>query len=433
MAHHGDSVAPDTETKMGWPFHYGWAIVSISFFILSTYGLFFAYGVFFKPIMEVFGWNRAQTSFAFTLFMATYASTAIPAGWLFDRYGPRIPLFLSAILIGTGFVLCSYTKQLWHLWVFFGIIAAAGHGAVYVVPVSTIMRWFLDKRGLAVGIAVAGLGAGISAVPPIAERLIFFYDWRTAFIILGLAYAIIHFIGSVVLRKTPENKGLKPHGVHRLEVKERSRDRISPPGEEAGLTVWEALKTSSFWMLYFSILLAFASETLAMVHVVPYALDMGIRSTIAAGSMTALGVGSMVGRIVIGALSDRIGRKKTLGAAYLFQGLVTFCLLWTKNTVSLYLVMTIMGFSFGGWASVFPILAGEYFGFKHMGKILATIINSAAFSGVLGPFLAGYIFDATGSYRWAFIIGGLICLSAFLMSFFISPAKKVQEPGKAQG
>jgi MFS family permease len=413
------------------PFHYGWLIVFISFFIFTTYGLFFSYGVFFKPIMEVFGWSRAQTSFAFTLFMTTYAITAIPAGWLFDRYGPRIPLYLSAILIGVGFFLCSYTKHLWHLWVFFGFIAAAGHGAVYVVPVSTIMRWFAKRRGMAIGIGVAGLGAGISVVPLIAERLIFFYSWRTAFVILGLAYAIIHLTGATFLRKSPEDMGLKAYRKDRLNANAWSGDEGSMLPEDIGLTVWEAFKACSFWMLYLSIILIFASETFVMVHAVPFALDMGINTTIAAGAMTAMGVGSMVGRIVMGALSDRVGRKGILTAAYLLQGIMMFCLLWVRTSAGLYIVMAIMGLSFGGWASVFPLLAGEYFGFKHMGKILAIIINSAAFSGILGPFFAGYIFDVSGSYRWAFILGAFICLSAVLMSFFISPQLKVQEPVEA--
>jgi len=406
--------------------HYGWIIVSISFLILTTYGLFFSYGVFFKPIINAFGWSRAHTSLAFSFFMATYAITAIPMGSLFDRYGPRIPLCLSAVLIGIGFLFCGYTKHLWHLWVFFGLIAAAGHGAVYVVPVSTIVRWFVTRRGLAVGIAVAGLGAGVSAVPPIAERLISIYDWRKAFVILGFSYAIIHLIGAILLRKSPEEVGTKPYGAFDIGINGSSRKSASVHAGLTGVTVWEALKSFSFWMVYFSILLAFASETLVMVHIVPYALDLGVTSAVAAGAMTAMGVGSMVGRILMGAVSDRTGRKKALSAAYLLQGLMMLCLLGARSGASLYVVMAVMGLSFGGWAGVFALLTGEYFGFKHMGKILAIILSSGAFSGILGPLLAGYIFDVAGSYHWAFIVGGSSCFLAVIMALLIRP--KVEVP-----
>jgi len=314
--------------------------------------------------------------------MATYAITAIPMGSLFDRYGPRIPLCLSAVLIGIGFLFCSYTKHLWHLWVFFGLIAAAGHGAVYVVPVSTIVRWFVTRRGLAVGIAVAGLGAGVSAVPPIAERLISIYDWRKAFVILGFSYAIIHLIGAILLRKSPEEVGTKPYGAFDIGINGSSTKSASVHAGLTGVTVWEALKSFSFWMVYFSILLAFASETLVMVHIVPYALDLGVTSAVAAGAMTAMGVGSMVGRILMGAVSDRTGRKKALSAAYLLQGLMMLCLLGARSGASLYVVMAVMGLSFGGWAGVFALLTGEYFGFKHMGKILAIILPGSIACGL---------------------------------------------------
>jgi MFS family permease len=407
-----------------WPFFYGWVIVFVSFFILTTYGIFFAYGVFFTPMVEEFGWSRAHTSFAFSLFMFVYSFAAIPMGCLFDRYGPRIPLYISTLLIGVGFSLCSYTTHLWQLWIFFGLIAGAGHGAVYVVPLSTVVRWFITKRGIAAGIVGSGIGAGISAVSPITERLIALYGWRTAFILLGTTYGLIHFIGATVLKKNPEDVGLTPYSTIEATNAPPPKAMTSMPLRGNDLTVWEALKTRSFWALYLSILFAFASETLTAVHVVLFAQDRGMSSTIAATSMTALGVGSMLGRIIMGGLSDQMGRKTTLGMSYLLQGMMMFCLLAAKNSAGLFIVMAIIGLSYGGWSTVFAPLTGEFFGLRHMGKILAAAFTCGAFSGVLGPFLGGYLFDVTGTYQWAFIIAGLICLAAFLLSFLITPVMK---------
>jgi OFA family oxalate/formate antiporter-like MFS transporter len=376
-------------------------------------------------MVNEFGWSRAHTSFAFSIFMFVYSFATIPMGWLFDRFGPRIPLYFSTLLIGVGFPLCSLTAHLWQLWIFFGLIAGTGHGAAYVVPLSTLVRWFIDRRGLAVGIVGAGIGAGVSVVPPVAERLISAYGWRTTFIVLGLIYALIHLIGAITLRKNPEEMGLKPYGTHAPGIDTpSSQDIVSAPAAETDLTFWEAIKTRSFWMLYFGILFAFASETLAAVHVVPFAQDMGITPSMAARSMATLGIGSMLGKIIMGALSDRIGRKRTLGMAYLLQGIMMFCLVGTRNSTTLYIVMAIVGLSYGGWSAVFAPLTGEYFGLSHMGKILAAAMTCGAFSGILGPFLAGYLFDVTGSYQWAFSIAGFICLVAFSLSFLVKPALK---------
>lgn len=413
------------ESKRG-HLHYGWVMVLMAFLVLSTYGIFFSYGVFFKPMMNEFGWDRAQTSLVFSIYMVIYTFSSIPMGWLFDRYGPRIPLYVAAVLIGVGFSLCSLTNQFWQLWLCFGVIGGIGFGAIYVVPVSTVMMWFREKRGLAVGMVVAGIGAGIAAVPPIADGLISLRGWRTAFVVMGLAYFVILLVAATILRKNPEALGLKPYGIPDTAVDDLPLDTIvASPTQSMDLTVWEALRTRSFWMLYISIAIAFSAESLAIVHVVPFAQDMGIASAMAAGAVTLIGIGSIAGRLSMGALSDRIGRRTVLTISYCIEGIVFLSLIWVGNITSLYLVMFITGFSFGGFSSVFAPTVGEYFGLTHMGKILAAAFSNGAIAGVLGPWLAGYIFDVSGSYRAAFMVAGALCFVAVACSFLIiSEVKK---------
>ncbi|MDP2952859.1 MAG: MFS transporter, partial [Chloroflexota bacterium] len=157
-------------TKKG--LYYGWVILGVGFFVFLNYGVFYSYGVYFKPLIAEFGWSRAETSFAFTLYQITYSFAAIPMGLLFDKYGPKVPLLLTAVLLGGGIALISQINSLWQLWLLFGIVAAFGHGATHLVPLATAVKWFLDRRGLAVGLVNSGSGVGLLLIPPLVGVLI---------------------------------------------------------------------------------------------------------------------------------------------------------------------------------------------------------------------------------------------------------------------
>lgn len=401
-------------------------MVLIAFLVLSTYGIFFSYGVFFRPMMTDLGWSRAETSFAFTIYMVVYTFCSIPMGWLFDRYGPRLPLYLAAVLIGIGFSLGSVVNHLWQLWLFFGIIGGVGFGAIYVVPVSNIVMWFQQKRGLAVGLTVAGIGGGIAAIPPVAESLVSSHGWRTAFVVLGIGYSLLLLAAATFFRKRPADaaaKGPSASAAGNPGGKDGARGN---GGQRPDLTVGEALRTRSFWMLYLSMAIAFAAETLALVHVVPFAEDMGMAPGIAAGAVTLVGIGSIVGRVGMGAISDRLGRKSVMAFSYFLEGASLLSLVWVNDTASLYIVMFITGISFGGFSSVFAPLVGEYFGLTHLGKIVAAAFSNGAPAGIIGPLLAGYIFDVSGSYQWAFIASGAMCWIAVACSILI--AAEIKKP-----
>jgi len=373
-----------------------------------AYGLFYSYGNFFAPLEHEFGWGRGETAVAFSIYLIVYGLAAIPMGWLFDRYGPRLPLFLGGFLIGLGMALSGLTTDLWHLYLSFGFVAALGHGATYVVPTSTIAKWFVKGRGLAVGIAVSGIGAGTMVIPPLVERLIAFYGWRAAFLILGLVFFAVDIIAGMLMRQSPARPVLYTEEVG---------SGLLPGARD--YTSREALATWSFWAFYFSISFAFSAETIAVVHIVPFARGIGIPSLAAAAALSFLGIGSAVGRIGMGALSDRFGRLRVLALNYLLQTITLLVLLKTASLLMLYILMFFLGLSYGGWAVVFAPIVGELFGFKHMGKILALAMTSGSVSGLLGPALGGYMFDFTGSYTLTFIFAALISFLAAVLSFLL--------------
>lgn len=405
-------------------FFYGWAIVGASFLALTTYGVFYSYGVFFTAIEADFpSWSKAATSSAFSVFMAVYSVAAIGMGWLCDRYGPRMPLLVASLFIGLGVSLCSQVNSIWQLILFFGIVGGLGHSAIFVVPVSTVVRWFAVRRGLAVGLAAAGIGVGLFVVPVVGERLIAAHGWRWAFVVVGIAFLAVNVVAASILKRNPEDMALKPRG-QAGEKAEPGAHQPPAAGGTTGLTLAQAAKTRGFWVIYVAFVLAFAAETFAAVHAKSYAEDVGISSSVAALALSFIGVGNIVGRIGMGALSDRIGRIRVLAIALFIETAALFLLPAARSDGMLCLLMGILGLGYGGWAVVFAPITGEFFGLTHLGKIMGALFTTGAVSGFMGPLLGGYIVDVTDSYEVAFLFAGSMAAIALVLILFARPPSK---------
>lgn len=400
-------------------YFYGWVIVALAFISIITYGLFYSYSAFLVLLEADLGGTRAAISAVYTIYMIVYCLCGIPMGLLCDKFGPRKTLWLAALLIGAGIILSGFATSVWQLSLFFGVIAAIGHGAIYVVPISTINRWFVKRRGLAVGIASCGLGVGLLVVPPIATRLIALYSWRNAFIILGFAFLVINGIVGFLLKGKPEDRGLQPLGW--------AEGNISPVRnlpDKRDFRVTEALRTRAFWMLFLVSLFCFAGEQMVLVHIIPYSDTIGIPAAQASLGLSALGIGTIMGRASTGALSDRIGRVPTLIMSCVIEAGAIFYLLAIKDTTALYLTMLILGFGYGSWVVLCSVSLGDFFGLKNLGMILGIWFACGVPSGVLGPLLGGIVYDMTGDYFGAFVIAGIICVVAAILSALVKPPEK---------
>ena len=405
---------------------YGWVIVFLAFLSIATYGLFFSYSAFIEPLEAELHTTRAGISLAYTIYMVVYSICAIPMGSLSDKYGPRKILWLAAFLIGCGITLCSFVTSIWQLYLLFGVVAGMGHGAIFVVPASTISRWFIERRGLAMGIAVCGLGFGLMVVPPITTQVIITQGWQTAFLGLGLTFFVINVIVGIFIRGRPEDKGLRPLG----EVGEESSPSKHPSVSAKDFSVAEAFKTKVFWMLYFVPVFCFAAEQMVLVHLVPYSGAIGISVTKAALGISVLGAGTIIGRIGIGALSDRIGRVPALVMSCCIEAIAIFCLLAVNSPVTLYLTMLLLGFGYGGWAVLSTVMLGDFFGLKNLGTIMGIWFTCAGLAGILGPLMGGIVFDFTDSYFLAIVISGIVCVAATILSALIKHPQRplVAEP-----
>lgn len=400
-------------------FYYGWIIVLLAFMAISTYGLFSSYSVFLESLERELQSSRATISAVFSVYLAVYCTFAPLMGWLSDRYGPRKILWLAAFLIGSGISLCSTVTSIWQLYLFFGVIASMGHGAIYVVPTSTVNRWFTRRRGLAVGIAVCGLGFGLLVVPPVANQLVSIYGWRVTFIILGSIFFVINGIVGVFIRRAPEDKGVTAQkGIE----EETTAKYLSPNTED--LTVAETLRRKAFWLLYLVSAFCFGAEQMVLVHIVPYSAGIGISSAEASLGLSLLGVGTIMGRLSSGALSDKIGRVPTLVICCGIETISIFGLLAVKGTATLYLTTFLLGFGYGGWAVLGSVILGEFFGLKNLGALIGIWFTNGVPAGILGPFMGGIIFDFTRSYSWAVLIAGVLCVGSVILAALIKLPQK---------
>lgn len=379
-------------------FFYGYVIVAACFGIQAiAFGIYSAFGVFLNPLLTEFGWSRATISGAASLSFLFFGFLAIIMGGLSDRFGPRIVMTACGFFLGLGFLLMSQISTIYHLYLVYGVIVGIGQSATDVVLLSTIARWFVEKRGTMSGIAKVGTGLGMLIMPLVAIGLISAYGWRTSYFILG-AVALV-FITSVaqLLRREPGQMRQLPDG-------EEQATAGSLDLAEGGLSLREAIHTRQFWTICVAYLTIFFCINTILVHIAPHAMDLGISATNAAGILSTIGGVSMVGRLVMGNAGDRVGNKWAIVICFLILVAALSWLQLAKELWMLYLFAGIYGFAHGGFfALISPIVAG-LFGMSSHGVILGMVLCCGTIGGAIGPVLAGHIFDITHSYQLAFLI-----------------------------
>ena len=363
-------------------------------------GVYIAYGVFFNPLMETFGWSRASISGASSVAFIFMGLLGILIGRLNDRFGPRILMSIAAVFFGLGFSLVSGVSALWQLYICFGLVFGIGLGAIDVIALTTIARWFSENRGKMTGIVKVGTGAGQFAFPILASFLIAGLGWQNAFLIIGIFAFVFLFAFAQVLERDPESAGLKPT-VNKKDT------RFS---QTYGLPFSLALKTRALWLLCLTNLLLVFCLMSVLVHIVPHARDIGIPPHRAAGVLSAIGAVSMLGRFATGMAIDRIGSKRIMTVCFI---LLLTSLLWLirADTVwKLYAFAGIYGVAHGGFFTAISPIMVELFGIRAHGSLFGMVVFFGTIGGALGPFFTGGLFDMSQSYTPAFWL--LLAISA---------------------
>ena len=395
--------------------HYGWVMVVISIGILATHALtLYAFGVFLKPLTIEFGWERGALSVAYSMSVLVGGGLGILSGRLTDRYGPRPIVTIGGLSTGIAFLLMSLISSLWQVYLIWGILMGIGFSFCFIPVMSLIPRWFTKRRGIATGIVMAGMGLGGMITPPLAQWLIDACGWRNAFVILGLITLVIVTPIAQFMKHSPQRAGLKPYGGD-----ETTEDKQSQSPAAEGFSLSQAIRTARFWL--FGLILAgffFCFGTI-MVHIVPYASDVGIPSIIAASILSIAAGISIIGRLGTGFLSDRIGGTLALSACVSLITLALIWLLFVREVWMFYVFAVIFGLSYGGLVTLLPVVAAELFGVVSLGVILGGLTFVGTIGEALGAPLSGSIFDITGSYSLAFLICAVICAVAVILSLVL--------------
>jgi len=391
-------------------FFYGYFIVGLAFMIMFVlWGAFYAFGIFFKPILKEFGWTRAMTAGAFSLCSIVQGLVAIALGGLTDKFGTRLVMTLCGLLLGLGYVLMSQLSAVWQLYLFYGVIVGAGMGGSFTPLMSAVARWFMKRRSTMTGIVAAGTGFGALIAPPVVSRLVSSYGWRVSYVILGGIVLGVVVLCAQFMKHNPARMGLAAYGDDGESEKGLEQDF----GE---LSLKEAVYTVQFWIVFGMIFSLGFCVFAIMVHIAPHAAETGISTTGAANILATLGGASILGKVLLGKTADRIGNRKTFIIGFILMFAALFMVLPTEGEWMLYLFAVVYGFGFGGCiASESPIVA-ELFGLSSHGLILGVISFSFLLGGAFGPFLFGLIFDITGSYQWGFLACGLVSFFGLILT-----------------
>ena len=387
---------------------YGWFIIAILFFVSIIDGGFtYTFSTFLKPLTEEFGWSRAETATAFSLYLLIGGLVLPGWGWLVDHIGARRVFLLSAVIDGVALLFLSAVESLssYYGWYLLLGVGLAGIGPMPVGKVVT--QWFVAKRGLAMGIALVGASGGGLVLVPLCGFLIAEFSWRVAYqalavLSLGLMFPLIWFF----VVNTPEEKGLRALGQN------GSADPIEPddtPDTPAtrDWTLKEALFTPTFWLLGVAFCLGLMAAGAVYTHQVAFLQDIG-QSLELAATITGVSLGmSMVGRFAAGWISEYFPRPHyILAVCLLMQAVGTGFLMYLDllGAWSLALFIPLFGLGYGGMIVLWPLTVGHDFGRRAFGTI-AGVLGTIGLSigGASGPIIAGAIFDALGSYDWAFV------------------------------
>jgi MFS family permease len=385
-----------------------------------AYGAQFSFGVFFSALLEEFGWSRAALSGAFSLYAFAYSGFAVVSGGLTDRWGPRAVVATGGIFLGTGWIAMSFTHSLWHPYVFYGVVAALGMSTAFVPCGATVARWFIRRRGLAVGLASAGGSLGAFALPPIAQLLVSSVGWRWAYVIFGSAILLTLNALAPLMKRDPESLGLTPDG-----------DPTAPP-ESGGLprgrdyTIGQAMRSRAFWVLFALFAATWIPVFTPVVHLVPLARGLGVDPMLAATLVSALGMAAIAGRLVLGTLSDRVGRRPALGIGLGLQVAAFLGFAVAGSLSGLYAASIAFGFSYGAISALFPAVVADFFGRGRAGSLVGLLFAMAGSMAAWGPLGAGFIYDRTGSYGPAWMGSAALNVVALGLLRWARPPRRLE-------
>jgi MFS transporter, OFA family, oxalate/formate antiporter len=363
-------------------------------------------GLLFAPLQADFGWSRGQISAGITVFGITASLMAPVFGWLADKYGVRPVAIWSLIAFALSFAALSFTPAsligFYALWLVVGLV---GIGSTPVTWSRAISLWFLERRGLALGIMLIGTSAAAFVVPQLAVWSIAQFGWRQMFVVVAMLPLLVALPFAVALFREPR-PGERPAAISTAD------------GKVAGMTFGEAARTRQFWILWASIFVIALAYGGAHIHMIPIVMDHGFDAKTAAGMMGVVGVGLLVGRVGVGFLLDRVWGPAVAFPVLCLPALACILLMGTATDLDLITFAAfLLGFAAGAESDLIAFLAARYFGMAHFGRIYGMLYMPFGLCSAISPLIYGIVRDRAGSYdpilsaaAMLFVLGGALLL-----------------------
>jgi len=390
------------------PLFYGWVIAGCALFALFVSNGMTISGltVFDEEILKQFGWTRGSLKFRDLLQFALSGLLAPFAGALADRLSLKRMMLAGAALLALCFAAYEQLSSLAMLYAIHVVIALVLALVGLVLNVLLVSRWFVARRGTAIGIALIGTSLGGMILPPLGRYLIASYGWRSAFLIEALLPVALAVVILALVKDSPASAGMQPLGA--------STQAGAAPAALSGMEYGEALRTPTFWVLSLCAMTTFYSILAVQGHLFLHLRGLGFDPKSAAGGISALFTMGLVGKFLFGYLADALNRK-TVFVANVAVMLAGSACLSSMNPSLFWPFVILFGFGWGGLYTMLQLLTMDCFGLKAGGKILGTITVLDALGGGLGPWVTGVLFDRTKSYQAGFtVITGLVLLALVL-------------------
>jgi OFA family oxalate/formate antiporter-like MFS transporter len=369
-------------------------------------GTLYAWSVFVTPLENEFGWRRAQTSSVFTLAVVMFAASLLLAGKLQDRFGPFWISATGSVLVSLSFILFAYTYSLYSLFFFYGVLGGAGLGFGFGTVVPVMAKWFPDRTGLAIGLALLGFGGGSAIFGSFANLVLFpRFGWRTSCLILSEIFLVMTMTAAFLLK----NPGASRQPTNNISV-------LSAKTSRHQFTPGEVLRTPAFYLLWLGFGLGSTAGLMVISQLIPFANSQGISSaTLATLGLVVGAFGNVSGRVLSGWLSDIMGRLNTLRVVLAMSCVAMPSLYWVgAHLTALYVLIYFVYFSYGAQASVIPTTVSDFWGTRHAGTNYGSLFTAWGFAGILGPTIGGVLFDRYRNYGVAFYTAAALAVVALI-------------------
>jgi OFA family oxalate/formate antiporter-like MFS transporter len=397
-----------------------WGIAIAGVLLQMALGAVYAWSVFRVPLARQFKWSISEVTLTFTIAIMALGFAAFFGGLWLKKIGPRAVAIAGGVLYGGGVFLASFSYHgLWWLYLTYGVIGGIGLGFSYIVPISVLVKWFPDRRGLMTGIAVGGFGAGALITAPVATGLIQSVGVLQTFAYLGIAYMIIAAGAGYFMQNPPE--GWQPAGwtaANKQQVQNRTKD----------FTLQGALKTWQWWALWLLLFLNTSAGISVISQEAPMFQELiKVTAIVAAGMVGIVSIGNALGRVFWAWVSDRIGRRITFAAMFIIQIGLFWILPGLHPTVSFTAIVFVILMCYGGGFGTMPAFVADYFGSANVGSIYGLLLTAWGFASAFGPLLIAHMRQASGSFASGLHVIAIIMAVSVILPLLVRPPARISK------